>query len=79
MANGYILQNIPQVLLRMRINSEFIKRRGWESFKYEVKIIKLQYNLGFINLFEAAKALFLRFVLRMSPTFIKKLMYKILK
>lgn len=78
-ANGYKLYNIPTVLVRMRVDNEFLERRGWESFKYEILAIKLQYKIGFINLFEVFRAIILRSILRMSPVFFKKIMYKILK
>lgn len=78
-ARGYNIINIPQVLLKLRTNSDFFKRRGWESFKYEVAVIKIQYEEGLINIFEVLKAFSLRFMLRLSPVFMKKIAYKILR
>jgi glycosyltransferase involved in cell wall biosynthesis len=78
-SKGYILENIPEVLVKMRINQNFMERRGWESFKYEALTIKLQYKIGLIGSIRAVKALTLRFILRMSPNIIKKFLYKNLK
>jgi len=78
-ARGYEISNIPKVLLKLRTNSDFFKRRGWDSFKYEVDVMKLQYNENLINIFELVKAFSLRFILRLSPVFVKKIAYKILR
>jgi len=78
-ARGYEVSNIPKVLLRLRTNSDFFKRRGWDSFKYEVAVIQLQYKEGLINVFELLKAFSLRLILRLSPVFLKKIAYKILR
>ena len=79
LARGYNITNIPHVLLRLRTSSDFFKRRGWDSFKYEVAVIKIQYEEGLINIFEVIKAVSLRFILRSSPVFMKKLAYKLLR
>ncbi len=79
LARGYKLSNIPEVLLKLRTNSDFFKRRGWESFKYEVKAMQIQYREGFIGLSTFTGAVTLRAILRLSPVFLKKIAYKALR
>jgi glycosyltransferase involved in cell wall biosynthesis len=79
LARGYRIENIPEVLLRLRANNDFFKRRGWDSFKYEVLVLNIQYNENLINIFQYSKAFSLRFLLRLSPVFLKKLAYKLLR
>lgn len=79
LARGYNISNIPTILLKLRTNSDFFKRRGWDSFKYEVEVIKLQYRENLINIFELIKAFSLRLILRLSPIFLKKIAYKLLR
>jgi glycosyltransferase involved in cell wall biosynthesis len=79
LSKGYNLANIPEVLLKLRTNSDFFRRRGWESFKYEVAVVKIQYQENFIGALEAYKAISLRLLLRLSPVLLKKLAYKLLR
>jgi len=79
LARGYFLSNIPKVLMKLRTNSDFFNRRGWNSFRYEVKIIKLQYREDLITLSEFIKSFSFRFILRFSPVFLKKIAYKLLR
>ena len=79
LARGYKLSNIPKVLLKLRTNSNFFKRRGWESFKYEVLVMNIQYKENLINEVKYIYIFILRFLLRMSPLFLKKLAYKVLR
>lgn len=79
LSKGYTITNVPQVLLRFRINDDFFRRRGFDSFKYEVIVIWIQYKEGIINLFDFIKAFCLRFMLRLSPVFIKKIAYRSLR
>lgn len=78
-ARGYKITNIPKVLLKLRVNNDFFKRRGWDSFKYEVAVIKLQNREKLINDLDSLKAFILRLILRLSPVVIKKFAYKLLR
>ena len=79
LANKYKLYNIPEVLLKMRLNDSFFKRRSWKAFKYYIKVLDLQYSLGLIDKKTYYRNIVYRFVLRNSPTFIVKLLYKVLR
>lgn len=75
--NGCVFANIPEVVLYFRVAPDFYNRRsGWKRAKQmmqdRMKMNKaLKYDVS-ANIFA-----FLMFCITISPTFIKKLMYKI--
>jgi len=79
LSRGFLLSNIPKVLLKLRVAGNFMSRRGYESLKYEVKIIRLQYDENMINFYEFGLLLVVRSVVRLSPVFLKKIMYRFLR
>ncbi|GAB6034737.1 glycosyltransferase [Galenea microaerophila] len=74
---GYKLANLPDILVRMRTGSEMMGRRGVEFLKREVTLIKFQRSIGFLTLNEYIFNLLARSVLRLSPLFIKRWLYKV--
>lgn len=74
---GYRLANLPDVLVKMRTGPEMMIRRGPEFLKHEILLLKFQRSIGFLSLYEFIYNLFSRSVLRLSPLFIKRLLYKI--
>jgi glycosyltransferase involved in cell wall biosynthesis len=79
LAEDYQIANIPEVLLKFRINTNFYNRRGWKAFIAYINVLKLQYKLGLINEWYFIRNLIFRFLLRMSPPVLKKIAYKILR
>lgn len=74
---GYQLANLPDVLVRMRAGSEMMGRRGFEFLKREITLLKFQRSIGFLTLDEFVFNLLTRTVLRLSPLFIKRWLYKV--
>lgn len=74
---GYKLANLPDILVRMRTGSEMMGRRGYEFLKREVKLLKFQRSIGFLTLNELMFNLLARSVVRLSPLFIKRWLYKV--
>jgi glycosyltransferase involved in cell wall biosynthesis len=74
--NGSDLANIPEVLLKMRTDESFITRRGYNFLKGEIKIYRYMRAEGFISYFEYCKIILIRSALRLSPNFLKVLLYK---
>jgi len=68
--------NLPDVMLKMRTGKQFITRRGYKFLKGELKIYRYMYKTGFINTFKYLKIVFLRSLLRLSPSFVKLFLYK---
>jgi GT2 family glycosyltransferase len=75
-ANGCRFANIPEVLVHVRISKAFFQRRGglekaWSDFKDRIKVIKtLRYNC--ISYAYAVAV----FIVNISPSWIKKFLYK---
>jgi len=74
--NGSDLANIPEVLLKMRTDEGFITRRGYNFLKGEIKIYRYMRVEGFISYLEYIKIILIRSALRLSPNFLKVLLYK---
>ena len=76
--NGYKLSNIPEVLLRMRMNKAIADRRGIKYFFYEAKVLKFQRDLGFLDRKDFIVNLTLRFFLRASPLILRGWLYRVI-
>lgn len=76
LVNGYNLANLPDVLLKMRTGDGLLERRGWEYFKQEIKLLKFQKDIGFLECHSYCCNILLKGVLRLSPNFIKRLAYR---
>ena len=72
----YKLANLPDILVKMRSGSEMMKRRGYECLKHEVKFLKFQRSIGFLSFYQFVFNLLARTVVRLSPLFIKRWLYK---
>lgn len=75
--NGCVFANLPETVLQFRVASDFYSRRnGWKRAKQMMTDrIKINKTLGYdisANIF----AIFM-FCMTLSPTFIKKILYKI--
>lgn len=73
--SGFDLDNIDQFILKMRSGSELVARRGFQHFLGEFALLRFQRSIGFINFFEFTRNVFLRFVFRSSPKWIRALFY----
>ena len=73
---GYVLNNLKDTLLRMRINGDVSTNRGLSHLKAEYTILCYQKKVGFIGTTDFVINLTLRAVLRLSPAFVRALLYK---
>lgn len=76
---GYEIGNLDEVLVQMRAGDDLLNRRGINYLKSEVDLIKYQYGVGFLNMQQFITNICIRFILRASPQFIQKAMYKFLR
>jgi glycosyltransferase involved in cell wall biosynthesis len=76
-SKGYIIGNISDVLVRMRIGDAILTRRGLKMLKGEIKIHKFMLDNNLINIFEYYKIVALKIFIRMLPGRIKLYLYKI--
>jgi hypothetical protein len=77
--HGYKFANISEVLFKMRCGKDFLKKRDIEHFKGEFELLKYQKSIKFINTFEYFRNMILRFIVRASPKFVKKIFYTLLR
>ena len=74
---GYKFKNVPESLVFVRTGEYFLKRRGGiKYFKYEFAILKYLRGLGFVGIFGFVVNFLIRFITRMSPIFLRRLVYK---
>ena len=77
LARGFQMANIQEVLLRMRANNEFIRRRGKSFFRGQLGVIRFQRKIGFISSREAIAAVAFRAFLHLSPAPMRRWMYRL--
>ena len=73
---GFIIQNTADMLVNMRAGNDMLDRRGFYYRVKEIKVLQYQWKIGFIDSVAFLQNLFGRIILRLSPRFIKKFLYK---
>ncbi len=78
LVNGYKSANIQESLVDARTGVDFFgkRRRGFKYFKNEVREINDLYKLGLINPLQYGFHFTMKAVVRFSPPFVVKLIYK---
>lgn len=76
LAEGYRFANLPNLLLQMRVGNALTERRGLAFLKGEVKVFRYLYAVGFISKYEMSRNIVQRAVVRLSPTWLKRFLYK---
>ncbi|TWI76904.1 glycosyltransferase involved in cell wall biosynthesis [Desulfobotulus alkaliphilus] len=71
-----IFHNLQEVLVRVRTGDAFFYRRGFEYLLNELQMLGYQRKIGFISDPTYILNILIRSVARLSPEFIKKLIYK---
>lgn len=73
---GYIFGNLPIKLLKMRAGDSITQRRGFNFLKGEIKTYLHFHKIGFINNIELIYGISIKSFTRLSPNWIKKILYK---
>lgn len=76
---GYKIENLSEKLLIMRQEMASSGRRVFKFFIGELKVLIYFYRLGHISFIQLLSGLLIRFVVRLSPSFVKKNLYRALK
>lgn len=76
LSKGYQLANLPDVLLKMRAGDSLTARRNKEFLKREIELFQYLYNIGFLNKYELFRNILQRSIVRLSPGWVKKILYK---
>ena len=80
LARGYVLDNVPDVLVRARCESGFYDRRGGADYgRRYMRLRKMQKDWGLLNPLEYAKACCATAVMAYSPSSIRRILYLILR
>lgn len=79
LVNGYQFANLPDLLLKMRIGNALIERRGKTFLIGEIQLFHYLHKIGFLNRYELYRNILQRSIVRQSPLWIKKLLYKYLR
>ncbi len=79
LAQGYRFANLPEILVWMRTEDDFYARRGWRFFKGEVASYIALWRLGFLPFHRCLLNSITRAILRLSPAFLKRIMYQRLR
>ena len=75
--NGAKFYNIQESLLYYRFSSEMFKRRGgWKYAMNEFRFQWMMRKLHFISILEFIQNVFVRFLTRIVPNFLREIMYK---
>ena len=74
---GYLVANIPEVLVNVRADDEmFARRGGWKYWKQDMKFQRFMYNSKSISTVELLSNITIRSVARLLNPFIRKYIYK---
>ena len=75
--NGAKFYNIQESLLYFRFSSKMFKRRGgWKYAMNEFRFQWMMRKLHFISILEFIQNVFVRFLTRIVPNFLREIMYK---
>lgn len=76
---GYKMSNISKVLVYARTGRGLWARRGWKYFRHELKIIRFQYQIGFINIIDYMINIGKRATFRLPPPAVRAALYRLLR
>jgi glycosyltransferase involved in cell wall biosynthesis len=77
LVRGFCFANIQEALLSMRTGEDFIARRGLNFLKKEISLLKYFRSIGFFGFWESVYYLSTRILLRISPSKIRALIYRL--
>lgn len=76
LVNKFRFSNIQETLLYMRTGPDFMRRRGFNFFKGEMRLLSYQKSIGFLSAYEFFISLLIKVVLRLSPLKFREFLYK---
>lgn len=76
---GYKFANLPDLLVKMRVGDAISQRRSAEFLKGEINTFKHLHTIGFLSKYELKRNILQRKIVRLSPNWMKKLLYKYLR
>lgn len=77
--HGYKMANLPDILLRMRTNRDFIRRRGFSFLRGEINLLRFQKRIGFLSWRDFIVNLAIRSAFRLPPEQIRYVLYRLVR
>ena len=76
---GYKLANLHEVLVETEIDSAYFKRRGGIGYiRYEARLARMLYSIGFLSLIDVVLFLLIRLPFRLIPHTLRSSLYRCL-
>ena len=75
--SGYCFNNIPKALIEIQLDKQMMERRDLNYFKHELYIYKYMLSKKIINFNNFLILSIYRFILRIIPTSLKILVYRL--
>ena len=77
--NGYVLSNLPEVLVETEVDSDYFRRRGGVTYvRNELRLVRELRKIGFLSPIEASAFILSRLSIRCAPVFLRQHIYRIL-
>ena len=76
---GYRLANMPEILAHIRAGEGLIDRRGFSYLKREIQLLLFQKKIGYLSSFDFVFNLLARSFIRLSPIFVKRYAYRLVR
>ncbi len=76
---GYLLANLPETLAHVRAGEGLIERRGLSFLRREIQLLLFQKRIGYLNSFDFSFNFLARSAVRLSPVFIKRFAYRLVR
>lgn len=73
--SGFKFGNIPEALVKMRLGLKPFQKRGLKQFFDELKILRYQRSIGFLNSYEYLRNVLVRLIARSIPEKLKQVLY----
>ena len=74
---GYILSNLPEVLVETEVDSAYFSRRGGVAYvKNEIRLVRNLRKIGFLSPVEVGVFMLSRIPMRLAPLFIRQYLYR---
>jgi hypothetical protein len=77
--NGFKIANLNESLIKMRVGNAVSDRRGWKFLSGELKALSYMRQHRMVNFLEYLLIFSFRLVLRLSPKFLRRFFYEILR
>ena len=78
LTQGYLLSNLPEVLVETEISPDYFGRRGGVTYvRNELRLVRKLRRIGFLSPMEAGIFILSRFPVRLVPIIFRQYIYRI--